>query len=345
MDETFSPIYSEEEADLNRAILESLMVPPPVMTARPSPLPSPLPLPVIREPPSPVSPGSGPTTPVLPGFTAFGYRPPLPVPIPTVPMVTPTTDEEDVEDAMIQEAIRLSLESAEHARAAEHYATSPRKFTSPFNSPEEWSPLPQREETYMPPLSPIRQIRTEPETLVPSPYPEIATPEIPTPLVDDFATLEEIDRQIRMEQDIEYERALAIDREREDAAAMAAHEARISAELAEQAVKIMEQTRVTDTAMKNALRPPLLKYSLESSEDRDMYSVRFRLPNGSSVTHSFHRLEPLSSMIQQARFDARNLGQPRFLIGVGQEIMCEENTPLGECGVTNRSTLNVTFEE
>jgi hypothetical protein len=149
------------------------------------------------------------------------------------------------------------------------------------------------------------------------------------------------DRQIREQQDAEYAEGLRIDRERADAAQKAADAAQKAAAAAEEAAKMLQMAKVAEDAKVEALQPPILKFPIETGDLGDILTLRFRLPRGGTITHSFYKDEPLSSLIQQLRFDTKHLGDFILTIPPRTSIDCSPDTPLRECGIENRIMILV----
>lgn len=148
-------------------------------------------------------------------------------------------------------------------------------------------------------------------------------------------------RFLRAEQDRAYEEAVRIDRERQDAALRAAEEARLAGEAAEQAARLVQEARELERAKREALKPPLLRYAIDVGDKANIYTLRFRLYDGSTVTHAFHRAEPISSLFQQLRFDLRDAGELRLTMQPRKLVDCGLDTSIEDCGVTDRSTIIV----
>jgi len=151
----------------------------------------------------------------------------------------------------------------------------------------------------------------------------------------------------REEQDREYEEALRKDIEREaatkrdrDAAVEAANKAAIAAE---EATNALQLARTTEDARKDALQPPVLVFPIEDGDGRDNLTLRFRLPQGGNVNHSFNKKEPLRSIIQQLRFDTKHLGDFVLTISPRTAITCSADTTIDTCGIQNRTLILVTL--
>ena len=150
-------------------------------------------------------------------------------------------------------------------------------------------------------------------------------------------------RKIREEQDRAYEEALRIDTEKAENARKAAEAAARAAQAAEEAARKLQEAKIAEEAKREALQPPILKYPLEVIDMKDLYMLRFKLPNGSVVNHSFHRDEPLSSIIQQLRFDLKYLGDIVITVPPNVVLTCSPDTSIVGCGVANRTMLFVTY--
>ena len=157
---------------------------------------------------------------------------------------------------------------------------------------------------------------------------------------------EKLQINLRELQDIEYEEALRIDMEKAEKAERELQAIRDEAEKELQAVKVEEVRILQEEARRNALEPPVLKYPLEISSPAEIYMIRFRLPSGESINNYFNMKEPLSSVIQHLQF---YLKYPGELILSNQQrrtiINCDKNTPIYECGFSNRVVINVEYTD
>lgn len=195
------------------------------------------------------------------------------------------TNQEDIEDVLLQAAIQASMEATEQAKVATFHAN---QITAP-------SPI----------LSP-RTIRIQE------------------------------DRLIREQQDMAYEEALRADREREDNIRLAAEAATKAAQAAEEATRKLQAAKLAEEAKKEAIQPPNLQYPIEMGSPSDIYNIRFRLPEGGVVNHSFNRNEPIRNIIQQLRFDIKHTGELTLTIPPRTIVNCSLDTPISACGFDNR---------
>jgi len=207
----------------------------------------------------------------------------------------PRTEEEDIEDILLQEAIQASITAAEQARIATFHAN---------------------------------QVAVTPSS------PRALSPR----------NLEALERsELREEQEREYQEALRIDREREENARKAAEAAALAAAAAEEAARKLQEAKIAENTKKEALQPPILKYPIDTVDIKDIFMIRFRLPTGSLVTHSFHRDEPLSSIIKQLQFDLRHPGDLTVTIPGYGVITCAPETSISTCGFNNRIAVMVDY--
>lgn len=142
-------------------------------------------------------------------------------------------------------------------------------------------------------------------------------------------------------QDLEYEESLMKDRERD---AFHAKQAAQAAEKAAQEAAIALQKAKDEEAYRkdvDSLQPPELKYSIEDGPAEEIYSLKFRFPNGRSITHSFNMNEPLETVIEQLRFDTKYVGN--FLLKRMPNIIvdCSPSESLYDCGIVNRDLIIV----
>ena len=149
------------------------------------------------------------------------------------------------------------------------------------------------------------------------------------------------DREIIRRQNEEYAESLRIDQERAEAAKRAAEAAEKAAYAAEESARMLQMSKAAEEAKIEALQPPELEYPIELGSAADIFSLRFRLPSGGVVTHSFHRSEPLSSLIQQLQFDAKHPGDLILTIPPRSIIDCPPDTPIEDCGIENRIVISV----
>lgn len=142
---------------------------------------------------------------------------------------------------------------------------------------------------------------------------------------------------LRKEQDEAYETSL-----RQDMARREAEEAAQAAlELAKQAELQAEEALRIEKARQEALRIPDLQYPIEKYNKSDLLTLRFRLLDGSIINHTFHKNEPMRSLIQQIRFDMKYLGGFEMIMQPNKPIICNEDYGLADCGVADRILITV----
>jgi hypothetical protein len=153
------------------------------------------------------------------------------------------------------------------------------------------------------------------------------------------------DRELREEQDRLYAETERIDREKMENARLAAEAATKAAVAAEEAARALHEAKNAEEMKREALQPPKLEYPLETSDIKDIFMLRFRLPNGMIVNHSFHRNEPLRSVIQQLRFDLKDIGDLILTVQDRNAVLtCDPNIPISECGIRNRIAIIVSYQ-
>lgn len=80
-----------------------------------------------------------------------------------------------------------------------------------------------------------------------------------------------------------------------------------------------------------------LKYPVELADQKDLFLIRFKLPSGVVVNHSFHKMEPLKSVLDQLRFDTNHFGSFELTISPNFRVVCPpDHTPIMSCGFMNR---------
>lgn len=368
------PVLSEEEIALNRAIFESLQQPQPMRLLQPTQptpqigfiTPPPIMLQQATAPrqtvttiprvPIPVQTVPRPFVPV-PAVT----RPPIPVPVVTrpsvpaprqgIPQVPPlaTIHQEPIpvlrspgrmspdEEEQMRLAIMASLEEQyEPIADAATIVRSPPRGPNPLLSPIETDE--EVEEAFLQEAIEA-SIRAAEEAKLATLHANRLT----APLTTEMQRLQ-ADRALREQQNREYEETLRIDEERAENARRAAEAATRAAEAAEEATRKLAEAQMAEELRRTALQPPVLVYPLETADTGDIYLIRFKLPSGAVVNHSFHRDEPLSSILQQLRFDLKYFGdliltiqQPRMV------VTCSPVTPISNCGFGNRIMVLVTY--
>lgn len=131
-----------------------------------------------------------------------------------------------------------------------------------------------------------------------------------------------------------YEESVRMDQEK--AMKEAAEAAEKAAEAAERAAKLLKEVKEKET-----LTAPNLLYPITDNMN-EIYNLRFRLPDGSVVNHMFNRNEPIKSVLQQLRFDTKHTGEFVLIVPPRTPITCHNDTPLSECGLSNRMLVQVT---
>ena len=152
-----------------------------------------------------------------------------------------------------------------------------------------------------------------------------------------------INREVREEQDREYQEGLRRDIEKAENARLIAEAVEKAAEQAEEDARLLQEEQALKEARRMSLLPPSLVYPLERSAFNDVYMMRFKLPDGSVINHSFNRNEPLSSVLQQLRFDLKYLGELVLTIQPRTIITCAHDTPISACGLGNKITVLVGY--
>jgi ATPase subunit of ABC transporter with duplicated ATPase domains len=151
------------------------------------------------------------------------------------------------------------------------------------------------------------------------------------------------DRALREEQDRAYEEALRVEREKAENARKMVEAANRAQELAEEATRKLQEVKQLENAKRENLRSPILRFPIEDANTGDLLMLRFKLPDGSTINHTFHRNEPLESLIQQLRFDLKHLGDFILVIQPNTIINCSRDTAIGDCGVQNRVLVHVRY--
>ena len=67
-------------------------------------------------------------------------------------------------------------------------------------------------------------------------------------------------------------------------------------------------------------------------------------PTNKQVNHTFHKDEPLITLINQIKYDLRYLYGLVLNIAGRHVISCDYNYTISECGIQNRSTIYVSYE-
>lgn len=329
-----SPQVSPQEIELNRAIMESLRpTSPDMLYVSPPPEPT--------RPYVPVPVPTRPSAVTLPTVT----RPTVAVPtltLPTVAVTLPTVPRPTVAvPTLARPTVAVpTLPPPDRSRCL----VPPRRPTvgSPV-TPRIEMPVDDEAEEDMLMMAIALSIEAAEhahnamEYATPSPL-EYATPspmEYATPSPGTEA------RMIRQDQQREYQEALRTDREREASLMRVAEEARLAGAAAEKAARMVQEAREIERAKHEALKPPMLRYAVDVGPKEDIFTLRFRLYDGSVVNHSFHRSEPIDSLFQQLRFDLRELGELRLTMQPRKLVNCDSSTSIEDCGILDRSTIIV----
>jgi hypothetical protein len=161
--------------------------------------------------------------------------------------------------------------------------------------------------------------------------------------------LQKIEREertrLREDQDREYEEVLRISQ-------LEAKKALLDAQEEENRKnKIEEQkTKIKIYSL------PFLKYNPTLSPKEYLYTLRFKLPTGVSIDHVFDKGEPMSSVIQQLRFDLQSekplslfIPDKNAMKGVIRrqilrKIKYEDKTRIINAGIRDRMSIRVEFE-
>jgi hypothetical protein len=92
------------------------------------------------------------------------------------------------------------------------------------------------------------------------------------------------------------------------------------------------------------MSPPNYRYDITNFNTNDLIILRFTLPTNKQVNHSFHKDEPLITLINQIKYDLRYLYGLVLNIAGRQVISCDYNYTISQCGIPNRSTIYVSYE-
>jgi hypothetical protein len=153
------------------------------------------------------------------------------------------------------------------------------------------------------------------------------------------------EREFRAEQDLAYEEAMRIDLKNAENARLASEAALAASAAAEVASRKLQEAKIAEIARRETLQPPILIFPIEDSDLKDIYIIRFRLPTGVTVNHSFNRNEPLQSIIQQLRYDLKYLGNFTLTLQPNIAITCSPNTSIVNCGIANRVSIIVNYAQ
>ena len=151
----------------------------------------------------------------------------------------------------------------------------------------------------------------------------------------------------REEQDREYEIALSEDLRLNEKRIILEEELRSQFEerLRFEEVEKIRLMRIEEELLliKN-MPPPIYRYDITNFNNNDLIILRFKLPTNKQVNHSFHKDEPLITLINQIKYDLRYLYGLVLNIAGRQVISCDYNYTISQCGIPNRSTIYVSYE-
>ena len=106
------------------------------------------------------------------------------------------------------------------------------------------------------------------------------------------------------------------------------------------------QTRIKDAAKQSDRnveaffnRKPTLLYS---NTIPSAWTLKFRLPGNTIISHKFNKQEPLESVLQQIKYDLKYDQGLVLILPPHQIITCPLNTPINACGIENFKTITVT---
>jgi len=159
----------------------------------------------------------------------------------------------------------------------------------------------------------------------------------------------------REEQDREYEIALEEDLRLNEKRIILAEELRLDAlrleeELRLDALRLEEVEKLRLMRIEEELQliknmpPPIYRYDITNFNNNDLIILRFKLPTNKQVNHTFHKDEPLITLINQIKYDLRYLYGLVLNIAGRQVISCDYNYTISQCGIPNRSTIYVSYE-
>ena len=142
--------------------------------------------------------------------------------------------------------------------------------------------------------------------------------------------------KLKQEQDREYEEVL-----------------RISQLEAEKALLAIREEEVRRNNKSKIYTLPFLKYDPAVSPKENVYRLKFKLPTGVSIIHTFDKREHMSAVIQQLRFDLRtehplSLSIPnetRTIRQILTKLVYKDTTRIISCGIRNNMTITVDYEE
>jgi len=215
------------------------------------------------------------------------------------------------------------------------YRRMRRPITIPV--PEPLEDLSEEEENFFEPLSPRTRRLLEIAQM--------------SPISSENARL----RFDREEQDREYEIALEEDLRLNEKRIILAEELRLDAlrleeELRLDALRLEEVEKLRLMRIEEELQliknmpPPIYRYDITNFNNNDLIILRFTLPTNKQVNHTFHKDEPLITLINQIKYDLRYLYGLVLNISGRHVISCDYNYTISQCGIQNRSTIYVSYE-
>ena len=86
----------------------------------------------------------------------------------------------------------------------------------------------------------------------------------------------------------------------------------------------------------------MLQYDIAQADKEDLYTLRLRMPDGSSVNHTYHRCEPLSTVVRQVQYQTNKSEVPRLIVPP-LTLDTSANLTLEESGLTDRTVINVSL--
>jgi hypothetical protein len=160
------------------------------------------------------------------------------------------------------------------------------------------------------------------------------------------------------EQDREYEKALAEDIRNEEERLRLKEELRLDALRLEEELRIQFEERLRfeeheklrlmrieeELQLIKNMQPPIYSYDIANFNTNDLIILRFTLPTKKQINHTFHKDEPLLTLINQIKYDLRYLYGLILNIAGRQVISCDYNYTISQCGIPNRSTIYVSYE-
>jgi len=116
-------------------------------------------------------------------------------------------------------------------------------------------------------------------------------------------------------------------------------------QLQESNLKIAEQEKLA------SLQSPIPVYPIQNVDRKDTLLLGVTLPGGNKVNHTFHKNEPLITLINQIRFDAKTTADFRLKRSVFERgrlmnvyIDCPADVSLINCGIKDREMIIVELQ-